>query len=266
MSRKPALKRLRPRLLPVVMAAGAGLLALKILGLMTQGGYMLLQPPPEKEKFGRMLTSPRRDPVPEDVTGSVPPKKDDAKKDDAKKGEAGKDAAKPADPVAQPLPPAPPSAAEKALYEKLGQRRQQLEERARELDLRESLLKSAEKVVDERLGELKELEAKVDAGTRKQEGGAPLKSLVVMYEAMKPRDAARVFEKMDGRILTPLARQMNPRKLSEVLALMSPEAAEKLTAGLMRGDEPAANPAKAPAVPAMEELPRVGANDKTPRN
>lgn len=258
--------RLRPRLLPVVIAAGAGLLALKVIGLTTQGGYMLLPEKSPKEKFGRVLTDPRRDLVPDDVTGSVPPKKDDAKK-----AEPPKEAAKPAEVPAQPLPPQPPSAAEKAIYDKLSQRRQQLEDRAKELDLRENLLKSAEKLMDERLGELKELEAKSEGGIKaKQETASALKSLVVMYEAMKPRDAARVFEKMDARILTPLARQMNPRKLSEVLALMTPEAAERLTGALMKtGAEdgvamPKPNPA--PSAPELEELPRVAGEGKTPKS
>lgn len=298
MTEKAHPKRLRPRFLPVVIAAGSGLLVLKIIGLATQGGY-LLAAPAGKSEFGRALTGPRASfPVdgiatarrmvpPEDITGSVPPKKDDAKKDDGKKDDAKKADAKKADgqppektaqtgkddtkpDASQPMPVSPPNPAEKALLEKLSQRRQQLEERARELDMRESLIRSAEKLVDERLEELRSLEGRQDAGGKgRQEPAAGLKSLVVMYEAMKPRDAARVFEKMDQRVLTPLARQMNPRKLSEVLSLMSPEAAEKLTAALMRNaDEPPATapPAARPAAqPALEELPRVSPDGKTPK-
>lgn len=284
MSRAGAPRRIRPRLLPVVITAGAGLLLLKVLGLATQGNYQLPAGSSERREFGRALTGPRSPVITEgqrwvagegDVTGSVPPKDKDAA--------AGKAGGKPADKAAdkgaakapeqpestQPMPPqARIAPAERAVLEKLGERRQHLEDRARELDMRENLIRSAEKLVDDRLEELKALEARQDAGKKARQDGGAMKSLVVMYEAMKPRDAARVFEKMDQRMLAPLARQMNPRKLSEVLALMSAEAAEKLTASLMRPEDERAAPAAgpAPAQPAIEELPRVSPDGSARKN
>ena len=53
-----------------------------------------------------------------------------------------------------------------------------------------------------------------------------------MYEAMKPKDAARVFDRLGLDVLVPVVQQMNPRKMSEVLAAMSPDRAEKLTVAL----------------------------------
>ena len=55
-----------------------------------------------------------------------------------------------------------------------------------------------------------------------------------MYEAMKPKDAARVFDRLDLKVLVPVVNAMNPRKMSEVLAAMSPEAAERLTVELAK--------------------------------
>jgi flagellar motility protein MotE (MotC chaperone) len=73
-----------------------------------------------------------------------------------------------------------------------------------------------------------------------------------MYENMKPRDAARVFDRLSIDILVSVVLQMNPRKMSEVLAAMTPESAEKLTVALAnrakgRGDEMAGAPAALPA-------------------
>ena len=62
-----------------------------------------------------------------------------------------------------------------------------------------------------------------------------------MYEAMKPKDAARVFDRLGLDVLVPVVQQMNPRKMSEVLAAMAPERAEKLTVAL-------ATMARAPSV------------------
>jgi flagellar motility protein MotE (MotC chaperone) len=237
----------RPRLMPVVISASLGLLALKVIGLTTQGGY-LFQPDPSRAGFGRSITDARKVPhwaVSDETTGAAPAKKPAPPPEAEKKGE----------PLPQPLPPAQPSAAEREVLEKLSERRKQLEERAKELELREELLKSAEKLTQERIDELKKAESRGEAAEAKP--AVELKALVTMYESMKPRDAAKVFEKMSPQRLAPLARQMQPKKLAEILAQMSPDAAEKLTFVLM--PQPAARPAVLPPesqpLPELERLP-----------
>lgn len=239
-------RALHPRLLPVVIAAATGLLTLKTLGLMTQGGYILQRG--EGPEFARGLTSARRDPVwanSDDITGASGPSKKPAAPD--------ADAGRKADPN-QPLPPPLPTAAEREVLESLGLRRRALEDKARELDLREQLLKSAEKLTQERLDDIKRAEARLDSEAAKP---APeLKALTVLYETMKPKDAARVFDKMDARQLLPLARQIAPKKLAEIVAAMTPESAQRLTTMML----PAApKPAPAPRGddPQGEELERL---------
>ena len=64
-----------------------------------------------------------------------------------------------------------------------------------------------------------------------------------MYENMKAKDAAKVFDRLDMRILVEIVTQMNPRRMSDVLAQMQPEVAEKLTVELANragGGKPAA--------------------------
>jgi flagellar motility protein MotE (MotC chaperone) len=154
--------------------------------------------------------------------------------------EAGADAAPPADskPAAGETiidPDRPrPSAGERAVLENLNQRRQELEARARELDVRENLLAAAEKRIETRLGELKELEARITAADRKreEEDAARFKGLVIMYESMKAKDAAKIFDRLDLKILLEVATQMNPRRMSDILAQMVPEAAERLTVAI----------------------------------
>ncbi len=63
-----------------------------------------------------------------------------------------------------------------------------------------------------------------------------LKSLVAMYEAMKPKAAAEVFNTLDLTVLVAIARHMNPRKLSPILAAMEPAHAAKVTIALA-GDQ-----------------------------
>ena len=61
------------------------------------------------------------------------------------------------------------TAGERAVLESLQQRRQELETRSRELEVRDSLLKAAEKRIEQRLQELKEMEARV-TGVGEEEG------------------------------------------------------------------------------------------------
>jgi flagellar motility protein MotE (MotC chaperone) len=197
-----------------------------------------------------IITSP-------EVTGSVPAKdanKKDAKAPDAKAPDAkapdGKTPdGKVAEAASQPMPTGPnpkdrasvmnqgertPSTAERELMERLGERREQIDARQRELDMREKLLETAERKLDGRVGELKAVEDKLEVKKDDKDSGETqgLKKLVIMYENMKPKDAARVFDRLPSDVLVPMVLQMNPRKMSEVMASMSAEAAEKLTVAL----------------------------------
>jgi Mg/Co/Ni transporter MgtE len=54
-----------------------------------------------------------------------------------------------------------------------------------------------------------------------------------MYENMKPKDAAKVFEGLDTRILVEVAADIDPRRMGEIIAKMSTDAAQRLTIALM---------------------------------
>ena len=125
----------------------------------------------------------------------------------------------------------PVSQAERAVLESLQKRRAELDARARELDVREDLLRAAEKRVGGRIEELKDLEARVDAAMQKRDEGetARLKNVVSMYENMKAKDAAKIFDGLDIRVLLEVVKEINPRRMSDILALMAPENAQRLT-------------------------------------
>jgi flagellar motility protein MotE (MotC chaperone) len=146
-----------------------------------------------------------------------------------------------------------PSAGERAVLESLNQRRQELEARARELDVRESLLAATEKRVEARLAEIKETEARINATGQKKDDAeaARFKGLVSMYENMKAKDAAKIFDRLDLRILVELTAQINPRRMSDILGQMSPEVAERLTS------EIAARAGAVEKGPPAAELPKI---------
>jgi flagellar motility protein MotE (MotC chaperone) len=135
----------------------------------------------------------------------------------------------------------PASASEASVLESLSARRQDLERRASELDLRESLLAAAEARIEGRIAELRTLEDPTGTGAAgvsaaPAEPAEQLAGLVTMYQTMGPKDAAAVFEGLSPSVLLPLARQMNPRKMAAILAEMSPRSAAELTA-LLAGIE-----------------------------
>jgi len=53
-----------------------------------------------------------------------------------------------------------------------------------------------------------------------------------MYETMKPKEAAKIFDRLDIRVLIEIASQIKPQVMSAIMAQMSAEAAERLTVEL----------------------------------
>jgi flagellar motility protein MotE (MotC chaperone) len=123
---------------------------------------------------------------------------------------------------------------EMAVLQKLSARREALDARERELDLRENLLAAAEKRLDAKLAEMKKIQGTVSGLIQKhdEEEEAKLKSLVKMYEIMKPKEAAQIFEKLEMPVLLDVIERMREQKSGPIIAKMDPAKAEKLTAAL----------------------------------
>jgi flagellar motility protein MotE (MotC chaperone) len=268
------------RLIPLVLVATISLFALKVSGLVFDGGYTLGERLAVDDKND--LTPTTADSVPDstpiiftngdpsaqpakqswaremfnyggDVTGSVGASKPAEPAKDAKDGKEAKDAkdakkeGEGKDSKEAKAPPPPPKVnglkvnlepvaprGERAILERLSDRRQQLDARDEELAMRENLLKAAEKRVEAKVAELKALEAKVKTALnqRDETEAKRFKGIVAMYENMKPKDAARIFDRLDMKILVDVSTQMKPATMSAILAQMSPEAAERLTVEL----------------------------------
>ena len=223
------------RVIPVVLVAIFGLAVLKIAGLVIDGGYVFdyqVSQPAKRSWAQDNLGYPnaaKADTA--DITGSV--KKEEAPKPAAPATEAPKPDGVVVFPEQNPQSVSP---SERAILERLQARRQELEQRAREIEIRESLLKSAEKRIEGRVEEAKATEAKISTATgqKAEQDAARFKSIITMYEGMKPKDAAKVFDRLEMSVLYDIASQIAPRKMSDILGLMQPEAAERLTVELAR--------------------------------
>jgi len=235
------------RVIPVVVVAIFGLAVLKIAGLVLDGGYVFDDGPHAARKSWAQdnLNFPGG-PKEDDITGAIKEeKKDEAPKPDAP--ETRPEGTAQADEGQQPV-----SASERAILERLQARRQELDARAREIDIRESLLKAAEKRIEQRVEELKATEARITVanGQKDETEAARLKNIVTMYEAMKPKDAAKVFDRLDMAVLLEIAVQIKPQKMSDIMGLMQPDAAERLTVEMARraGADKSAAPAELPKI------------------
>ncbi len=236
------------RVIPVVLTAIFGLAVLKVGGLLIDGGYVFDYQPNSARKSWAAdsfnFPTGRADTA--DVTGSVHEKP---------KEEAPKPAAAPEPPsgvVLYPEQSQPVSASERAILERLQARRQELEARAREIDIRESLLKAAEKRIESKVEELKAIESRITVATeqKNEAEAARFKGIITMYEGMKPKDAAKVFDRLEMSVLFEIASHIAPRKMSDILGLMSTDAAERLTVELARraGSEKSASAADLPKI------------------
>jgi flagellar motility protein MotE (MotC chaperone) len=119
-----------------------------------------------------------------------------------------------------------------AVEERLGERRADLDAREQELDMRMALVEAAEKRINERTALLQQLEARINSlvDQNKEDEEGQFKSIVAMYETMKPKEAALIFDELDMNTLLRVARAMNPRKMAPIMAKMEPVKAKDLTA------------------------------------
>jgi flagellar motility protein MotE (MotC chaperone) len=141
----------------------------------------------------------------------------------------------------------------------LAKRRAALDSREADIGARADLLAAAESRVDGKIASLKQLQDKIAEmlGQRDAEEQKQLASLVKTYSAMKPKDAARIFDNLADEVLIPVAQAMKSDVLAPVLAAMNPDAAQKLTlklAGRLKLPELAA-PALEPAAAAPQQAP-----------
>jgi flagellar motility protein MotE (MotC chaperone) len=128
----------------------------------------------------------------------------------------------------------PVSDTERALLLDLRHRRGELDAREVALASREAVLVAAEKRLAVRVDELTALQKKLEAleAARMERDDANWTGLVRLYESMKPRDAATIFNDLEMPVLLQVLDRMNERKAAPVLAAMQPERARQVTAQL----------------------------------
>jgi flagellar motility protein MotE (MotC chaperone) len=140
----------------------------------------------------------------------------------------------PAPSAPPPVGPAPVTESEKALLQDLRQRRQELDMRAASVAARESVLAATQQKLTARVAELQALQQKLEGldAAQKQKEEAGWQGLVKLYESMKPKDAATIFNDLSMPVLLQLMDRMKDGKAALVMAAMTPDKARDVTAEL----------------------------------
>ena len=123
------------------------------------------------------------------------------------------------------------SPAQLKLFEDLTKRRKDVETKERELIMREALLQAAEQELSQKFRELNSLRAEIETLLEKQskEEEDRFASLVKIYEGMKAKDAARIFNTLDMKVLLSVLVRMSERKSAPIIAAMNDERARTVT-------------------------------------
>ena len=122
------------------------------------------------------------------------------------------------------------------LLQQLADRREILETREKDLELKQGLLKAAETRIDKKVEELKELQVTIQKliKTYDEQQSDKIESLVKIYENMKPKDAAQIFQELDMDTLLMVVERMKERKLAGIMAKMDRTKASEVTVELAR--------------------------------
>lgn len=199
-----------PRLLPLIAIAIGGVVAVRAAGVapeLFQGATAWAQ---------------------EAVTAETP-------------GEGGAAAAKPAPAVCALTPEqlaqqAGISPAELRIIQSLSKRRDALDARDADFATTLPLMVAAEQKLDAKLQALEALKGEIAAlvGQVDEKEKAENDRLVAVYSAMRPKEAAAVFNTLDDSVRLPVAAAMRPRTLAAIMAQMPPAGARELTEKLAK--------------------------------
>jgi len=197
----------RPRLLPLALFGMLALLAVKLESLRHDAPPGLLV-----SQAVAQAPAPAAPAAPAPPLAAVPP------------------------PTTTPAPPAADQLAERAVLEALRARRTDIEAREGAIAQREMLIAAAERRLADRLDELGSLRQRLEAESRQRDERTEQgwRQMVRLYEGMRPRDAASIFDELDMLVLIQVVDRMREARAAPVLAAMRPERARLVTTELAR--------------------------------
>jgi flagellar motility protein MotE (MotC chaperone) len=122
------------------------------------------------------------------------------------------------------------------LYREIEQNRRILDERQKTIAAREQAVVTSERILREQATEIdaarEKLSESIGRAVRESEGD--ITRLVTIYENMRPRDAAPIFEAMDINMAVDIISRIPERKAAAIFSAMNPEGAKTITQAIDR--------------------------------
>ncbi len=120
------------------------------------------------------------------------------------------------------------------ILQSLSERRDELSKWEEEIRMKENLLEATEIRINKKIDEIKLLEESVREILEQydEHEDGKIRSLVKIYENMKAKEAARIFDEMELPVLLMVVDRMWERKAAPILAKMDPKKAKQLTVEL----------------------------------
>ena len=117
------------------------------------------------------------------------------------------------------------------LLQELSRRRKELDAREQTIVQREGLLMAAENRLEARINELETVKSDIETLITQYDAQEEEKfrGLVAIYEKMKPKESARIFDELDINILLEVFERMKASKSASILAKMRPDRAKEIT-------------------------------------
>lgn len=203
------------RVLPVLMVVSLFLMGVKVVGI-----WDVLKNGKSPVSVAAFAEADSPDPSSAVSGGAVEPRQlaqatEPVKSDDGEK----------------PLDPVLFTRSEIELLQDLSKRRKELDAREQTVIQKEGLLTAAEDRIDKKIVELQKVRTEIEGliKTYDEQEDKEIKSLVQIYEKMKPKDAARIFDELDMDILLQVFDRMKASKSASVLANMRPQKAKEIT-------------------------------------
>jgi len=239
-------RRRRGWLAALLLALG-GLIALR-LGLLLPGELDLSPRPLPPRARAPAVVAPAPEWLPEPAAG---PESASPEVPGAPAGALPEAAGESATPRVA-LDPASLTASEIEVLHQLAARRAALDRRERQIDQRASLIERAAADLEQQIARLSALRDEIATaiGAHDAAEEARLASLIKIYETMKPKAAAEIFDRLEMPVLVEVIERMREVKSADVLARMNPLKAKQVTSELARRSELLAATRAAPgAVP-----------------
>jgi flagellar motility protein MotE (MotC chaperone) len=118
------------------------------------------------------------------------------------------------------------------ILQRLRGRNQDIDELSKDLDLRQKILESIKNDIENKITQLEKLNTQIEDVHVSQGQGSNYTKLVRIYEGMKPKEAAKIFNELQLSVMIGVAQQMKENKLAPIVAEMQPDKARDLTMAL----------------------------------